>query len=160
MYLYEYMSFLAPRMILINVNGPSCSSFSTLPPQNFQAPGNSSALYFLDGFDCIGRYGCTSFPRTTRRDCKELVSVEFPFIHFHQPPVSRMAAKMFSLASCGRSFSILCVYEKMPTSQEVMLFYDIVITFGQEVEHIWMRKFSLITILWALVRLSFFFQFS
>ncbi|KIM38019.1 hypothetical protein M413DRAFT_249814 [Hebeloma cylindrosporum] len=45
-----------------------------------------------------------------------------------------MVAKMFSLASC------------------VMLFYDIVITFGQEVERIWMRKFTMVTALWFLNR--------
>ncbi|KAF8157208.1 hypothetical protein B0H34DRAFT_490961 [Crassisporium funariophilum] len=45
-----------------------------------------------------------------------------------------MAAKLFSLASC------------------VMLFYDIAITFGDEVERIWMRKFSWFTILWFLNR--------
>jgi len=37
-----------------------------------------------------------------------------------------------------------------------MLFYDIVITFGQEVERIWMRKLSMVTILWFLVRFLFF----
>ncbi|KIM38016.1 hypothetical protein M413DRAFT_249734 [Hebeloma cylindrosporum] len=45
-----------------------------------------------------------------------------------------MVAKMFSLASC------------------VMLFYDMVITFGQEVERIWMRKFTMVTALWFLNR--------
>ncbi|KAF8970906.1 hypothetical protein BDZ97DRAFT_1789295 [Flammula alnicola] len=45
-----------------------------------------------------------------------------------------MAVKMYSLASC------------------VMLFYDIVITFGEEVESIWMRKFTPFTILWFLNR--------
>ncbi|KAF8661197.1 hypothetical protein AX16_001477 [Volvariella volvacea WC 439] len=41
-----------------------------------------------------------------------------------------VAAKMFSLASC------------------VMLFYDIVLTFGDEVELIWMKKFTPFTALW------------
>jgi hypothetical protein len=45
-----------------------------------------------------------------------------------------MAAKMFSLASC------------------VMLFYDIAITFGEEVERIWLRPFSGATVLWFLNR--------
>ncbi|KAF8961524.1 hypothetical protein BDZ97DRAFT_1828667, partial [Flammula alnicola] len=44
------------------------------------------------------------------------------------------AVKIYSLASC------------------VMLFYDIVITFGEEVESIWMRKFTPFTILWFLNR--------
>jgi len=33
-----------------------------------------------------------------------------------------------------------------------MLFYDIAITFGQEVEVIWARKFSMVSLLWFLVR--------
>ncbi|KDQ22140.1 hypothetical protein PLEOSDRAFT_163045 [Pleurotus ostreatus PC15] len=41
-----------------------------------------------------------------------------------------MAAKMFSLASC------------------VMLFYDIVLTFGDEVEKVWRKKFTPVTFLW------------
>jgi len=45
-----------------------------------------------------------------------------------------MAAKMFSLASC------------------VMLFYDMAITFFDEVERIWKQKFSGATILWFLNR--------
>ncbi|KAM5534753.1 hypothetical protein V8D89_011617 [Ganoderma adspersum] len=45
-----------------------------------------------------------------------------------------MAAKMFSLASC------------------VMLFYDIAITFGDEVERIWKQRFTGATILWFLNR--------
>ncbi|KAI0795650.1 hypothetical protein C8Q75DRAFT_460586 [Abortiporus biennis] len=45
-----------------------------------------------------------------------------------------MAAKMFSLASC------------------VMLFYDIVLTFGDEVERIWKQRFTGATILWFLNR--------
>ncbi|KAF8993646.1 hypothetical protein BDQ17DRAFT_130354 [Cyathus striatus] len=45
-----------------------------------------------------------------------------------------MAAKMFSLAAC------------------VMLFYDIAITFGDEVERVWMRKFNFVTILWFMNR--------
>ncbi|PPR01532.1 hypothetical protein CVT24_001844 [Panaeolus cyanescens] len=45
-----------------------------------------------------------------------------------------MIAKMYSLAAC------------------VMLFYDMVITFGEEVEQIWMRKFSLLTVLYFLNR--------
>ncbi|THH31439.1 hypothetical protein EUX98_g2761 [Antrodiella citrinella] len=44
------------------------------------------------------------------------------------------AAKMFSLASC------------------VMLFYDIAITFGDEVEKIWKQRFTGATVLWCLVR--------
>ncbi|KAF9558601.1 hypothetical protein CPC08DRAFT_555363 [Agrocybe pediades] len=47
---------------------------------------------------------------------------------------SLMAAKMFSLASC------------------VMLYYDIALTFGQEVERIWMRKLSFMTVLWCMNR--------
>ncbi|KAF8891486.1 hypothetical protein CPB84DRAFT_1683340, partial [Gymnopilus junonius] len=46
----------------------------------------------------------------------------------------RRATKMFSLASC------------------VMLFYDIMLTFGEEVERIWLKKFSFFTILWFLNR--------
>ncbi|KAG5728827.1 hypothetical protein E4T56_gene15648, partial [Termitomyces sp. T112] len=45
-----------------------------------------------------------------------------------------MAAKMFSLAAC------------------VMLFYDILITMGDEVERIWMRSYTHMTILWVLNR--------
>ncbi|EJD07873.1 uncharacterized protein FOMMEDRAFT_138010 [Fomitiporia mediterranea MF3/22] len=45
-----------------------------------------------------------------------------------------MAAKMFSLACC------------------VMLFYDILITFGDEVEKIWKQRFSFATILWFMNR--------
>ncbi|KAI0746632.1 hypothetical protein C8Q80DRAFT_1354782 [Daedaleopsis nitida] len=45
-----------------------------------------------------------------------------------------MAAKMFSLASC------------------VMLFYDIAITFGDEVERIWKQRFTGATVLWFLNR--------
>ncbi|KAF6744581.1 hypothetical protein DFP72DRAFT_928434 [Ephemerocybe angulata] len=46
-----------------------------------------------------------------------------------------MAAKMYSLASC------------------VMLFYDILLTFGREVESIWMKpRYTWITLLWALNR--------
>ncbi|KAI0358794.1 hypothetical protein OH77DRAFT_1105488 [Trametes cingulata] len=45
-----------------------------------------------------------------------------------------MAAKMYSLASC------------------VMLFYDIMITFGDEVENIWKQRFTGATVLWFLNR--------
>ncbi|KAI0777543.1 hypothetical protein BD413DRAFT_490546 [Trametes elegans] len=45
-----------------------------------------------------------------------------------------MATKMFSLASC------------------VMLFYDIAITFGDEVEKIWKQRFTGATVLWFLNR--------
>ncbi|KAI0635028.1 hypothetical protein C8Q77DRAFT_1072359 [Trametes polyzona] len=45
-----------------------------------------------------------------------------------------LAAKMFSLASC------------------VMLFYDIAITFGDEVEKIWKQRFTGATVLWFLNR--------
>lgn len=45
-----------------------------------------------------------------------------------------MAAKMFSLASC------------------VMLFYDIVLTFGDEVEKMWKQRFTGATVLWCLNR--------
>ncbi|KAF9456955.1 hypothetical protein BDZ94DRAFT_292653 [Collybia nuda] len=45
-----------------------------------------------------------------------------------------MAAKLFSLASC------------------VMLFYDVFLTFGEEVERIWKRKFAPMTVLWFLNR--------
>ncbi|KAG6908514.1 hypothetical protein DXG01_004366 [Tephrocybe rancida] len=43
-----------------------------------------------------------------------------------------MAAKMFSLAAC------------------VMLFYDIAITMGNEIERIWMRPHTPMTVLWVL----------
>lgn len=33
-----------------------------------------------------------------------------------------------------------------------MLFYDIVITFGDEVEKIWKQRFTVATVLWFLVR--------
>ncbi|KAH9852435.1 hypothetical protein C2E23DRAFT_730893 [Lenzites betulinus] len=46
----------------------------------------------------------------------------------------RWAAKMFSLASC------------------VMLFFDIAITFGDEVEKIWKQRFTGATVLWFLNR--------
>ncbi|KAG6908513.1 hypothetical protein DXG01_004365 [Tephrocybe rancida] len=45
-----------------------------------------------------------------------------------------MAAKMFSLAAC------------------VMLFYDIAITMGDEIERIWMRPHTPMTVLWVLNR--------
>lgn len=45
-----------------------------------------------------------------------------------------MAAKMFSLAAC------------------VMLFYDIALTMGDEVERVWLRKFTPMTGLWFLNR--------
>ncbi|KLO06239.1 hypothetical protein SCHPADRAFT_946246 [Schizopora paradoxa] len=45
-----------------------------------------------------------------------------------------MAAKMYSLASC------------------VMLFYDIFITFGDEVEKIWKQRFTVATVLWFMNR--------
>ncbi|KAL1941568.1 hypothetical protein VTO73DRAFT_7007 [Trametes versicolor] len=45
-----------------------------------------------------------------------------------------LAAKMFSLASC------------------VMLFYDIAITFGDEVEKIWKQRFTGATVLWFMNR--------
>jgi len=35
-----------------------------------------------------------------------------------------------------------------------MLFYDIAITFGQEVEQIWRKKFSFVALLWYLVSSS------
>ena len=67
---------------------------------------------------------------------------------------SRMAAKMFSLASCGegldmsKTASALClkVYRIA-----VMLFYDIAITFGDEVEKIWKQRFTGATVLWFMV---------
>ena len=37
----------------------------------------------------------------------------------------------------------------------VMLFYDILLTFGEEVERIWMKKFSHFTVLWFLVKFWF-----
>jgi len=45
-----------------------------------------------------------------------------------------MAAKMYNLASC------------------VMLFYDMFITFGDEVEKIWKQKFTVATVLWFMNR--------
>lgn len=33
-----------------------------------------------------------------------------------------------------------------------MLFYDIALTMGEEIEYIWNRKFSFFTLLWLLVR--------
>ncbi|KAK2464699.1 hypothetical protein APHAL10511_003275 [Amanita phalloides] len=45
-----------------------------------------------------------------------------------------MAAKMFSLASC------------------VMLYYDMMLTFADEVELIWSQKFSFVSVLWYLNR--------
>ncbi|KAF4582393.1 hypothetical protein EYR38_002513 [Pleurotus pulmonarius] len=45
-----------------------------------------------------------------------------------------MAAKMFSLASC------------------VMLFYDIFLTFSDEVEKVWRKKFTPVTFLWFMNR--------
>lgn len=65
-----------------------------------------------------------------------------------------MAAKMFSLASCGegldmsKTASALClkVYRIA-----VMLFYDIAITFGDEVEKIWKQRFTGATVLWFMV---------
>jgi len=65
----------------------------------------------------------------------------------------RMAAKMFSLASCGEAhqqIEVLSSSSRLP--RKVMLFYDIAITFGEEVEVIWARKFSIVSWLWFLVR--------
>lgn len=42
----------------------------------------------------------------------------------------------------------------MPTLSffTVMLFYDMFITFGDEVEKIWKQKFTVATVLWFMVR--------
>ena len=66
-----------------------------------------------------------------------------------------MAAKMFSLASCGKSvncnFIHLIDQNVWVSSLSVMLFYDIVLTFGDEVEKIWKQRFTGATVLWCLV---------
>ena len=36
-----------------------------------------------------------------------------------------------------------------------MLFYDICLTFGEEVEKIWSQRFSLVTVLWFMVSSSY-----
>lgn len=61
-----------------------------------------------------------------------------------------MAVKIYSLASFGMIKRLIhAVLNAKPTA--VMLFYDIVITFGEEVEHIWKKKFTCFTTLWFLV---------
>ncbi len=65
----------------------------------------------------------------------------------------RMAAKMFSLASCG-TFSLDSTRSVRLTHRyTVMLFYDIVLTFGDEVEKVWRKKFTPVTFLWFMVSL-------
>jgi hypothetical protein len=39
---------------------------------------------------------------------------------------------------------------------KVMLFYDIAITFGDEIERVWMRKYTPMTVLWFLVNFILF----
>ncbi|PPR05315.1 hypothetical protein CVT26_011574 [Gymnopilus dilepis] len=62
-----------------------------------------------------------------------------------------MATKMFSLASCGE-LDMARPWFEMAYGELVMLFYDILLTFGEEVERIWMKKFSHFTVLWFLNR--------
>ncbi|KAF8068040.1 hypothetical protein FPV67DRAFT_1169666 [Lyophyllum atratum] len=57
-----------------------------------------------------------------------------PSMHAVIVHLLRMAAKMFSLASC------------------VMLFYDIALTMDEEVERVWLRRFTPMTGLWFLNR--------
>lgn len=47
-------------------------------------------------------------------------------------------------------FEVLSSSSRLP--RKVMLFYDIAIIFGEEVEVIWARKFSIVSWLWFLVR--------
>lgn len=47
------------------------------------------------------------------------------------------------------SFSIIADNASIST---VMLFYDIMLTFADEVELIWSQRFSLVTVLWHIVR--------
>ncbi|KAI0702336.1 hypothetical protein BC835DRAFT_1411160 [Cytidiella melzeri] len=62
-----------------------------------------------------------------------------------------MVAKMYSLASCGLYKSPLCkLYDLW--AYTVMLFYDMFITFGEEVEKIWMQPFTSATLLWFVNR--------
>ena len=49
---------------------------------------------------------------------------------------------------CATFLPVLLIYG------QVMLFYDIVITFGDEVEKIWKKRFSGATVLWVVVRLA------
>ena len=48
----------------------------------------------------------------------------------------------------------LRLYGRCWPSQEVMLFYDIMLTFADEVERIWKRKISMMSVLFLLVRFS------
>ncbi|KAF8163981.1 hypothetical protein BJ912DRAFT_935264 [Pholiota molesta] len=57
-----------------------------------------------------------------------------------------MAVKYYSLASFGE---LHAVHRSL-----IMLFYDIMITFGDEVDQIWKRKFTKFTPLWFLLILS------
>ena len=61
-----------------------------------------------------------------------------------------MAAKMFSLASCGALLYLSGPYPKLMCFI-VMLFYDMTITFSDEVEKIWKRRFTGATFLWLVV---------
>lgn len=63
---------------------------------------------------------------------------------------------MFSLASCGTSPPAFIAGAPGTRTNapcvSVMLFYDIAITFGDEVERIWKQRFTGATVLWFLVR--------
>lgn len=64
-----------------------------------------------------------------------------------------MAAKLYSLAACGESTAGLSSTDCSQYNL-VMLFYDMVLTFGDEVEKIWKQRFTGATFLWLLVSLT------
>lgn len=67
--------------------------------------------------------------------------------------VYSQAAKMYSLAACGECspYNAVQTETEIYTVFPVMLFYDICLTFGDEVEKIWKRPFRGPTILWFAV---------
>lgn len=79
--------------------------------------------------------------------------------YFEIYPITSMAVKLYSLASFGEDredakYGSVKVFT-LSQQHTVMLFYDIIITFGDEVEYIWKKKFTPFTTLWFLVCPSF-----
>ena len=67
-----------------------------------------------------------------------------------------MAVKMYSLATFGMPSPTINVHEQSTLILinclfTVMVYYDIILTFGDEVERVWMKKFTWFTVLWFLV---------
>ena len=63
-----------------------------------------------------------------------------------------MVVKMVSLSACGELDYLLSDARGRHLSiPSVMLFYDIMLTFADEVEFIWSRRFSFVSVLWYLV---------